>query len=69
MSSFEVTGLPVDEVNALVAGLHPDPFRILGPHRVGNELAIRVFRPDAKEVTVVVQWQSAEACPGGAVES
>ena len=63
MSSFEVTGLPVDEVNALVAGLHPDPFRILGPHRVGNELAIRVFRPDAKEVAVVVQGKAPKRVP------
>src|SRR6267143_1891423 len=53
MSSFEVTGLPTDEVNAFLAGAHPDPFRILGPHRVGDDLAVRVFRPDAKEVNVV----------------
>ncbi len=54
MSSFEVTGLPTDEINLFLAGAHPDPFRILGPHRVGDDLAIRIFRPDAKEVTVVL---------------
>src|SRR5436190_2404472 len=54
MSSFEVTELPADEVDALIAGAHSDPFRILGPHRVEDDLAIRVFRPDAKEVEVIL---------------
>ena len=54
MSSFEVTGLPADEVDAVLAGAHPDPFRILGPHRVGDDLAVRVFRPDAKEISVIL---------------
>jgi 1,4-alpha-glucan branching enzyme len=55
MSSFEITGLPVDELNVFLAGAHPDPFRILGPHRVGDDLVVRVFRPDAKEVSIVVR--------------
>ncbi|MGZ4985740.1 MAG: 1,4-alpha-glucan branching enzyme, partial [Chthoniobacterales bacterium] len=53
MSNFEILGLPVDEMNTFLAGAHPDPFRILGPHRVGENLVVRVFRPDAKEVSVV----------------
>ncbi|MCA1658073.1 MAG: hypothetical protein LC627_02115, partial [Verrucomicrobiaceae bacterium] len=54
MSSFEVTGLPIDELHVFLAGAHPDPFRILGPHRIGDGLAVRVFRPDAKEVTIML---------------
>ena len=54
MSSFAITGLPVDELDVFLAGAHPDPFRILGPHRIGDGLAVRVFRPDAKEVSVVL---------------
>ena len=54
MSSFEITGVPVDELNLFLAGAHPDPFRILGPHRVGEDLVIRIFRPDAKEVSIDV---------------
>src|SRR4051794_36719539 len=54
MSSFEITGFPVDELNLFLAGAHPDPFRLLGPHRVGDDLAVRIFRPDAKEVSVVL---------------
>jgi 1,4-alpha-glucan branching enzyme len=54
MSSFEITGVPVDELNLFLAGAHPDPFRILGPHRVGDDLVVRVFRPDAKEVSIVL---------------
>jgi 1,4-alpha-glucan branching enzyme len=54
MSSFEITGVPIDELNVFLAGAHPDPFRILGPHRVGDDLVVRVFRPDAKEVSIVL---------------
>src|SRR5437868_1959809 len=54
MSSFEITGVPVDELNLFLAGAHPDPFGILGPHRVGDDLVVRVFRPDAKEVSIVI---------------
>src|SRR6185436_507607 len=54
MSSFEVTGLPIDELHLFLAGAHPDPFRILGPHRVGDDLAVRVFRPDVTDVSVVL---------------
>src|SRR5438309_563893 len=54
MSSFEITGVPVDELNVFLAGAHPDPFRILGPHRVGDDLVVRIFRPDAKEAAVLV---------------
>src|SRR3712207_4798285 len=53
MSNFEVLGVPVDEVGAFLAGAHPDPFRILGPHRVGENLVVRAFRPDAKELRIV----------------
>jgi hypothetical protein len=41
MSSFEVTGLPVDELNVFLAGAHPDPFGILGPHRIGEAIRLR----------------------------
>jgi 1,4-alpha-glucan branching enzyme len=54
MSSFEITGVPVDELNLFLAGAHPDPFRILGPHRVGDDLVVRFFRPDAKEAGIVL---------------
>jgi 1,4-alpha-glucan branching enzyme len=54
MSSFEIIGVPVDELNVFLAGAHPDPFRILGPHRVGDDLVVRVFRPDAKEVSIMI---------------
>ena len=63
MSSFEITGLPVDELDVFLAGAHPDPFRILGPHRLGDDLAIRIFRPDAKEVSIVVPGQEEQRFP------
>ena len=54
MSNFEILGLPIDELGVFLAGAHPDPFRILGPHRVGENLVIRVFRPDAKEIRIII---------------
>jgi 1,4-alpha-glucan branching enzyme len=49
------TSLPtVDEgaVQAIVGAYHGDPFAILGQHQVGDHLVVRVFRPDARTVTV-----------------
>ena len=63
MSSFEITGLPVDELDVFLAGAHPDPFRILGPHRLGDDLVIRIFRPDAKEVSIVVPGKEEQRFP------
>jgi 1,4-alpha-glucan branching enzyme len=53
VKAFEIAGLPPDEVSSFVGGTHSDPFRVLGPHRVGDDLEIRVFRPDARRIEVV----------------
>src|ERR1043165_3510403 len=54
MKPFEVASLPPDELNSFLSATHSDPFRILGPHRAGDDLIIRVFRPDAKKVEIVM---------------
>jgi 1,4-alpha-glucan branching enzyme len=54
MSSFAVLGLATDELQTFIKGTHSDPFRILGPHRVGDDLSVRVFRPDAREIAIVL---------------
>src|SRR5581483_12261329 len=61
MKPFEIVGLPPDELNAFLSATHPDPFRILGPHRVGEDLAIRIFRPDAKRVEILTNGDSGPA--------
>src|SRR4030088_1851555 len=53
MKPFEVVGLPPDGLSAFLSGTHSDPFRILGPHRSGDDLVIRVFRPDAQKVDIL----------------
>jgi 1,4-alpha-glucan branching enzyme len=58
MKPFEIAGLPSDEVRSFLAGKHSDPFRVLGPHRLGNDLEIRVFRPDARMVEIVLDGQA-----------
>ena len=54
MKAFEIAGLPRDEVSRFIRGIHSDPFRVLGPHSVGDDLEIRVFRPDARSVDIVL---------------
>jgi 1,4-alpha-glucan branching enzyme len=54
MKAFEIAGLPRDEVSRFVRGIHSDPFRVLGPHCVGDDLEIRVFRPDARSVDILL---------------
>src|SRR6266851_3202096 len=54
MTSFSMLGLPTDELDAFLGATHSDPFRILGPHRVGDDLVVRVFRPDAREISIAL---------------
>src|SRR5256714_11704964 len=58
MKPFAVAGLPPDELNSFLSGTHSDPFRILGPHRMGDDLAIRAFRPDARKIDIVQNGQA-----------
>src|SRR4026209_1851795 len=52
MKRFDISVLMTDELRAFLQGAHPDPFRILGPHRLREDVLIRVFRPDAREVSI-----------------
>ena len=54
MKAFEIADVPRDEIYRFVRGLHSDPFSVLGPHKVGDDVEIRVFRPDARAVEVVL---------------
>ena len=54
MKAFEIADVPRDEVYRFVRGVHSDPFSVLGPHKVGDDVEIRVFRPDAHAVEVVL---------------
>src|SRR5881227_2443419 len=64
MKPFQIAGLPADELNRFLAGTHSDPFRILGPHRVGDDLEVRVFRPDARKIDIVLNQQLKEPIAG-----
>src|SRR5438876_12272202 len=54
MKAFEIAGVPRDEVHRFVSGLHSDPFSVLGLHKVGDDVEIRVFRPDARTIEIVL---------------
>ena len=45
--------VPPAELAAFLEASHADPFHTLGMRRAGDLLAVRVFRPDAAEVTVI----------------
>jgi 1,4-alpha-glucan branching enzyme len=40
-------------IKALLHASHGDPFAVLGMHQIGDRLAIRVLRPDARAATVI----------------
>src|ERR671936_463323 len=52
MKRFDISVLMTDELRAFLHGTHSDPFRILGPHRLRDDVLVRVFRPDAREVSI-----------------
>src|ERR1044071_9692398 len=68
MKSFDIAALPPDEVNRFVVGEHSDPFRVLGPHRVGEGLEIRVFRPDARRIDIVLDEHPDEVNPAQKIQ-
>lgn len=45
--------VPEGAIEAVVGAYHGDPFSVLGPHNVGDGVAIRAFLPDARSVDVV----------------
>src|SRR5205814_5039067 len=63
MSSFAIHPIDPSEIAAILHGSHSDPFRVLGPHPAGEDLAIRAFRPEAKEVQVVAASDPARVFP------
>ncbi|HVT76826.1 MAG TPA: 1,4-alpha-glucan branching protein GlgB [Acidimicrobiales bacterium] len=42
-----------DELARVTRGEHRDPHRVLGPHAEGNQVIVRVLRPDATGVDIV----------------
>jgi 1,4-alpha-glucan branching enzyme len=60
--------LPHD-VNALVRGLHADPFSVLGPHETADGLVIRAFWPRARAIAVVPQGGASQPPSSGVAES
>ena len=54
------TTVDLQQVSQLVAGNHPDPFHLLGPHEISSDsgrraVSVRAFLPDAKQVWVKVR--------------
>ncbi|MCA9946391.1 MAG: hypothetical protein KC449_23065, partial [Anaerolineales bacterium] len=54
----QISTVSVQEIEAVVGGYHGNPFAILGPHETADGLAVRVFYPQAQEVTLLFQQQA-----------
>ncbi|HEX4668143.1 MAG TPA: 1,4-alpha-glucan branching enzyme, partial [Chthoniobacterales bacterium] len=63
MSSFAIHPIDPNEIAALLHASHADPFRVLGPHAAGEDLVIRIFRPEAKEIQVVAANDHGQVFP------
>ena len=53
-ASIQPDAISDHEISLLVSLRHPDPHRILGAHSTRAGIAIRVFRPDAEQVDVLI---------------
>jgi 1,4-alpha-glucan branching enzyme len=63
VTSFSIHPIDPNEIAALLSASHSDPFAVLGPHLAGNDLLIRVFRPEAKEVQIVSAKDPSQVFP------
>jgi 1,4-alpha-glucan branching enzyme len=48
-----------EEIERLVRGEHHEPHRVLGAHAEGGRVRVRAWRPDARQVTVLVDGRRA----------
>src|SRR5262245_9331745 len=61
-------------LHAILEARHGDPFAVLGLHQSGEQLVVRVFRPDARAVTVRSienrrSWPAIQLHPDGFFEA
>ncbi len=61
LTTVNVPTLDHGAIDAIVGAYHGDPFAVLGMHEVGELLTVRIFRPEARAVSV------RDLRPGGAV--
>ncbi len=54
MVSQNQAGISLGEIDRVIAGTHHDPHSILGAHRGPDGVIVRVLRPLAKSVTIVL---------------
>src|SRR5207244_2240476 len=52
LSTLTLPTLEQGAIDAIAGAYHGDPFAVLGMHQAGEQLVVRVFRPDARSVSV-----------------
>ncbi len=55
MTEFVYPPVPLEELALLFALMHPDPHALLGAHPTAAGVLVRVFRPEATSVEVIVE--------------
>ena len=68
-TSPEKPTLDEGALHAIREGRHGDPFAVLGMHQAGDRLVVRVFRPDAREVTVIDEFDPTRVFPAQRVHT
>ena len=61
--NVEVRPVSPEEIDRLVQGRHHDPHSVLGPHHHDKGVTIRVLRPGARAVTVVLHDRKISCAP------
>ena len=75
LATASVPTIDQGAIDAILGAYHGDPFSLLGMHEAGGQLVVRVFRPDARAVTVIredapdEQWPAIQVHPDGFFEA
>src|SRR4051794_35834003 len=64
LSTVNVPTLDHGAIDAIVGAYHGDPFAILGMHQVGDHLVVRIFRPEARAVSIQDLRDGGQRYPG-----
>ncbi|MHA3773805.1 1,4-alpha-glucan branching protein GlgB [Verrucomicrobiota bacterium sgz303538] len=75
LATVSVPTIDQGAIDAILGAYHGDPFSLLGMHQAGEQLVVRVFRPNARAVTVVhaddpdESWPAMQIHPDGFFEA
>ncbi|RYD65537.1 MAG: hypothetical protein EOP84_31840 [Verrucomicrobiaceae bacterium] len=75
LATASVPTIDPGAIDAILGAYHGDPFSLLGMHEADGQLVVRVFRPDARAITVIreddpeQEWPAVQVHPDGFFEA